>query len=207
MENYTLSTNETILYRGKATMLHDGKTGKKETKNVDLLLTNLNIVLFEETKKLFKTVSETTTYSVSDVKIYDETVQIIRRKSVVDIYLNCGELFLDFEKEKEAKLFCDQALKLVSGNSKLVRSVKKARKAIKETNDALDIDVIDIAKKTAAIACTATVNVASLEDAGKKTKIFGKIAETFLPASKKKQSQEMLNESSDETEVKVTSEV
>ena len=207
MENYTLSTNETILYRGSATMLHDGKTGKKETKNVDLLLTNLNIVLFEETKKLFKTVSETTTYSVSDVKIYDETIQVIRRKSVVDIYLNCGELFLDFEKEKEAKLFCDQALKLISGNSKLVRSVKKARKAIKETNEALDIDVIDIAKKTAAIACTATVNVASLEDAGKKTKIFGKIAETFLPASKKKQSQEMLNESNDETEVKVTSEV
>ena len=207
MENYTLSTNETILYRGKATMLHDGKTGKKETKNVDLLLTNLNIVIFEETKKLFKTVSETTTYSVSDVKIYDETVQIIRRKSVVDIYLNCGELFLDFEKEKEAKLFCDQALKLVSGNSKLVRSVKKARKAIKETNEALDIDVIDIAKKTAAIACTATVNVASLEDAGKKTKIFGKIAETFLPASKKKQSQEMLSAPSDEAEAIETNEV
>ena len=207
MENYTLSTNETILYRGKATMLHDGKTGKKETKNVDLLLTNLNIVLFEETKRLFKTVSETTTYSVSDVKIYDETIQVIRRKSVVDIYLNCGELFLDFEKEKEAKLFCDQALKLISGNSKLVRSVQKARKAIKETNEALDIDVIDIAKKTASLACAATVNVASVENAGKKTKILGKIAETFLPASKKKQSQEMLNESSDETEVKVTSEV
>ena len=85
--------------------------------------------------------------------------------------------------------------------------MKKARKAIKETNEALDIDVIDIAKKTASLTCSATVNVASLEGAGTKTKILGKIAETFLPASKKKQLQEMLSAPSDETKIEETSEV
>ena len=78
---------------------------------------------------------------------------------------------------------------------------------IEDMLDDPDIDVIDIAKKTASLTCSATVNVASLEGAGTKTKILGKIAETFLPASKKKQLQEMLSAPSDETKIEETSEV
>lgn len=65
----------------------------------------------------------------------------------MDIYFKSGELFLEFEKEKEAKEFCERALKLVSGYSKFVRSVKRVKKSINETNEALDIDMVDMAKK------------------------------------------------------------
>ena len=115
MENYTLKENETVLYRGEAIVLPDGKSTGRNAKPYDVWLTNLNIVIFIQQKKLLKTVIEPAVYSVSDVKIYDETLQIIRRKSVVDVYLKSGELFLDFEKDKEAKCFCDKALWLASG--------------------------------------------------------------------------------------------
>ena len=182
MENYILEENETILYRGNAILLSNGKKEDKHSPKIDVLLTNLNFVISVTKKKLFKTLQETTTYSVSDVKIYNDAVQVIRRKTVVDIYLKGCELFLDFEKEKEAKLFCDKALRLISGESKVVRSVKRFKKEINETNEALDIDIGDIAKKGAVLAATSAIGIASLEGAGKKSKILGKIAEAALGA-------------------------
>ena len=186
MENYNLKENETVLYRGSATVMPDGKSGVKNAKACDVWLTNLNIVLFIRTKKVFKVITEVETYSVSDVKIYDESAQVVRKKSVVDVYLKTGELFLDFEKEKEAKLFCDKALRLVSGESKFVRSVKKVRKEIKETDEALDTDIVGMVSAGMSLAANATIGIASLEGAGGKTKALGKIAEAFV--NRKKQS-------------------
>ena len=45
MENYILKENETILFRGEATILPDGKIGDKNAKKADVLLTNFSIVL------------------------------------------------------------------------------------------------------------------------------------------------------------------
>ena len=199
MENYTLQENETILFRGTAIILPDGKKSKNEEEH-DVLLTNLNIVLIGKIKKLFKTVNTVSVHSVSDVKIYDETVQIVRRKAVVDIYLKSGEVFADFKKEKCAKEFCDKALKLISGYSKFVRSVKKTQKVINETNEALDIDVVDMAKGAATFVCEATVGVGTLSGAGKKTKIASKIASTILNKTKKKETQMLPEAEAKETE-------
>ena len=184
MENYILQENETILFRGTAVLMPNGKA-PKDPEESDVLLTNLNIVFISKIKKLFKTVSEVAAYSVNDVKIYDEAVQIIRRKNIVDIYLKQGEIFADFKKEKYAKEFCDKALKLITGYSKFVRSVKKTQKVINETNEALDIDVVEIAKNAAIFTCETTSTVASLSEASKKQKI-GTIADKILSKMKKK---------------------
>ena len=180
MENYILQKDETILFRGNAQYLPNGKPDERFEELIDVLLTNHNIVLVHKRKKLFKTVTEVGVFGVSDVKIYDETVQIIRRKAIVDVYLNEGELFLNFIKEKYAKEFCDKAQRLISGNSKFVRSVKKTRKAVKETNEALDIDVVDIAKKTAAVACEVAASVGTVSGVGTPTRVIGKVAEAIL---------------------------
>ena len=41
----------------------------------------------------------------------------------------------------------DTALKLISGGSKFVRTVKKIKNEIEETNEKLDINIQQIAKK------------------------------------------------------------
>ena len=184
MKEYVLKDNETILFRGNAILMPNGKRIETDKEKCDVVLTNLNIVLIEKVKKLFRTVNQANVFSVSDVKIYDETIQIIRRKAIVDIYLKKGELFLDFEKEKAAKEFCDKALKLISGNSKLVRAVKKAQKAIRETNEALDIDMVGIAKSAATVACETVVAIET-PNVSKKASIVGKAAKIFLGKSNK----------------------
>lgn len=191
MENYILKSDETVLYRGSVVVMPDGKSEAKNVKKGDLLLTNFNIVIITQTKKLLKTVTDVEVYRTSDVKTYDESVQVIRRKSVVDVYLKTGELFLDFKKEKEAKLFCDKALRLISGESKFVRSVKKVKKEIKETDEALDINIEEAVVNSAKMAAAITVGVATVPGVGKKTKILGKIAETLLGENRKNNPKEL----------------
>lgn len=185
MENYVLKENETVLYRHEVFVLPISKKRNEMIPKSELWLTNLNIVICTPKKKLLRTVFETEVYSVSDVKRYDERVQVIKRGKIVDIYLKDAELFLDFKKSGEAKLFSDIALRLISGESKFVRGVKRVQKEIRETDEALEIDTIGIAKTTAAIAADMTIGVASLPDAGKKAKFFGVIADKLLGSKNK----------------------
>ena len=198
MKNYNLLENETILYRGSVTVMPDGKENDHDAPRSELLLTNLNIVVSSQKKKFLKTATETEVYSIEDVKVYEEEIQIKRKKTAVDVYLKTGELFLGFENEKEARLFCNCALKLISGESKFVRSVKRVRKEIKETDEALDINIEGMVATGAAIAASAVVGAASLEGAGKKTKVIGKIAETLL-TTKKRGDTKSLPEPNEET--------
>ena len=130
---------------------------------------------------------------MEDIKTYDETIQIIRRKNLIDIYFTTGEVFLKFEKEKLCKEFCDKATKLRDGYSNFVRSVKKTQKAIKETNEALDIDVVEIAKTTASVACEVAIGVASVGGASKGTKIAAKVVEVIHSSLKRKKEEKLLS--------------
>ena len=198
MENYTLKDNEIILYRGETVLMPDGKTDGKNAVTSDLLLTNHNIVISIKKRKLMRTMTETFVYSLSDVKVYDEKVQVIRRKDTVDIYLKDCELFLGFAKEKEAKQFCDNAIREISGESKFVRSVKKTRKVIKETNEALDIDIVEIAKTTASVACDVTANLGTVKGAGFGTRMISSVANTLRGNSKKNKTELLTTSNSNE---------
>lgn len=185
MENYVLKENETVLYRHAVFVLPISKKRDEMIPESELWLTNLNIVICTPKKKLLRTVFETEVYSVADVKRYDERVQVINRGKIVDIYLKDKELFLDFKKSGEAKLFSDIALRLMSGESKFVRGVKRVRKEIRETDEALEIDTIGIAKVTAEIAADIAIGVASLPGAGKKVKTIGVMADKLLNSKNK----------------------
>lgn len=180
MENYVLKENETVLYRHEVFVLPISKKRDKAIPESELWLTNLNIVICTPKKKLLRTIFETEVYSVTDVKRYDERVQVINRRNTVDIYLKDKELFLNFKKSGEAKRFSDIALRLISGESKIVRGVKRVRKAIRETDDALEINTMEIATATATIAAEVAIGVASLPSAGKRAKNIGVIADKLL---------------------------
>ena len=66
-------------------------------------------------------------------------------------------------------------MKLISGYSKLVRVVKKAKKEIKDTNDALGINVGAIAD----VAMSYAIEVADLKEASKKEKRIGILAKVI----------------------------
>ena len=124
----------------------------------------------------------------------DETVErpyTLRR-------LKDKELFLEFKKANEAKLFSDTALRLMSGESKFVRSVKRVRKEIRETDEALDINIEGMVAATVTAAADVAVGVASLEGAGRKAKTIGVIADRLFHSKTKSKTKEL--ESADNSE-------
>ena len=201
MNNYTLQENETILFRGSCAIMPDSKKNEKNDEANDIILTNINIVLFTKRKKFLKTVEDIQIFNVFDVKTYDETVQIIRRKSVVDIYLKECELFLDFFKEKYAKEFCDKALKLISGYSKFVRGVKKTQKVVKETNEALDIDIGEIAKSGVEFACEVALTSSAPTTVKSGMKITTAIAQVMHRQIGKKENQGLIEAQTEPKEI------
>lgn len=181
MNNYALTNDETIIYHGEVLVLTAGKkVGERKSTLAEIVLTNLNLIIKTNVKKMFSTSVETRIFKVEDIKIYNDAPQITRDKKNVDICLNGAELFLAFDKEKEAKEFCDKALRLVSGNSKFVRAVKKTQKAVQETNEALDIDIVEIAKGTTVAVANAVVAASGISGAGKGTKMLGAVVKSFM---------------------------
>ena len=200
MNNYALKNDETILHHCEVQLLTAGKkVGDYKSTLAELVLTNFNIVVKTNVKSLFSTSVVTEVFKVEDVKLYDDTPQIKRDKRRVDICLNGRELFLEFNKEKEAKEFCDKALRLVSGNSKFVRVVKKTQKAVKETNEALDIDIGEIAKGTAVAVANVVVAASGVPTAGNKTKMLGAVVKSFM--GKKDKPKLMAPEESEDMEI------
>ncbi|MBQ4071826.1 MAG: hypothetical protein IJD51_05390 [Clostridia bacterium] len=193
MKSYVLNEDEVVLFRSEVIILPGGKRPEKEEAS-ELMLTNHNIVITSKLKRLLKTVDEATAYSLSDVKVYDETVQIIRSKAIVSIYLKDSEIYVDFGKEKLAKEFCDKALRTITGFSKFVRTVKKTQKAIRETNEALDVDVVKIAKNVGTFACEVVVGVGAAKGAGKGVKAAGRVAGAVLTAKKKQEEEKKKEE-------------
>lgn len=192
MNNYTLSPNETILYKGPVIDCIDGDyTNDSKRKEAELILTNENIVLIKTTKKLFREVTDAEIISVSDVKVYDDTVQVIRDKKNVNVYALNAEKFLVFNKEKDAKEFTDKALKLISGNSKFVRGVKKIQKSVSETEDALDVDITGTAKQVGKAVVDAAAEAPNV-----KIRFIGKVAQKV--SIKKKSEKAALKEATPE---------
>ena len=180
MKHYVLQKDETVLLRKSVQRLREGKkVGQYAATDAEVLLTNLHIVVSENRRAMLSATVETEVYDVHDVKVYDGTVQVIREKRRVSVYLNAAELFLEFEREQAAKEFCDRAHKLISGYSKLVRAVKKTQKTIPETTEALDIDIVGAVKTTVAVAGEITVAVASASGTSK-ARIIGGVVDKLI---------------------------
>lgn len=176
MENYKLQKHETVLFRGRAIILPGGKRDEDITERIDVYLTNLNFVFIVKERRLFKTVDAAKTFSVLDVKNVDGKIQIIRKKTLVEMYFKSGEMFVDFEKEKIAKEFCDAALTLISGDSKLVRSIKQTQESIVKGAESLGVDIATVAKEGALLVCNAVLN----DEKGKAKKLARAVKDRIL---------------------------
>ena len=187
MKNYELKEDEVVLFKGMVCLLSDWKDKKECVYNTELLLTNYNVVLTTKIRKLISSIEEQRVYCIEDIKVYDQSVQVIRKKKMVDMYFLSAEVFLVFEKEKSAKEFCDKTIKLRDGNSKFVRSVKKAHKA-------LDIDMVEIVKKTGALACDIVSGLGTVNGAGKTVKGVAKIAEIVQMGAKTRKKEKFLEQ-------------
>lgn len=160
MKKYKLSENEVVLFRGVVSFVNDwDELNSTSTYNTELLLTNINFVLMTE-NDLVDSIPQI--FSVNEIKVYDNKIQILRKKNTIEIYHKSGEIYLKFELEKNAKEFCDKVLKIHSGYTKFVRSVKTAEKVIKDNTEPLGIN----AKQTAKVVCSAVTTYVS---SGKKS--------------------------------------
>ena len=164
MKAYKLKENEAVLFKGSAILSSDYKRSDSNSKNCDIMLTNLNVIFFYQKKGLFRTVTKASVFNVADVKIYNEDVQIIREndKDVV-VYLKKRELYLTFEDEKVAKDFCNKAITLISGDSQITRFFKKAKKTIVKTSGDIGDSVAEISQSAAAVVGTVTSGVEAVK--------------------------------------------
>lgn len=196
MEHYTLQKDEVVLYHGIVTLLPNDKMPKasqlKKTES-ELILTNLNFVFVNKTKRFFAKDVEVEIYKAEEVKFYKDNPHIIRNKSKVEIYFTATEKFIEFPNGKEAKNFINTAMRLVSGKSKFVRAVKKVQAEIQETNKELDINIAKIAGKAAQVAADVVIEASGAKTASKSTKFFGIIAKT-ITNKKEKNSTPLLTE-------------
>lgn len=183
MENYELQKEEVVLSHAQVVILPNGKESKAKmlTKTeCELLLTNLAFVFTTKQKSLLKKETiESEIYDIKTVKWYNEVPHILIKDKVVEIYFANGEKFVQFRNKKEAKEFTNTALRLVSGQSKFVRGVKKAQKEINETGEALNVDIAGAAKAVAGVAGTVAIGAAEMSGASKKAKTLGLIAKAI----------------------------
>ena len=183
MEHYTLEENEVVLYRGNVNILTSwGNQKNSKFKKVEyyLTLTNLNFVFMEKKKQLLKKeVIEKELYAVDSVKFYNNNPHIIRKDAIVEIYFKEKDKIIEFESKKEARIFADTALRLVSGKSKFVRAVQKVQKEVSDTNEALGIDVVGGAQAIASIATDIAIEVSEQAWANKKMKCVGLVAKVL----------------------------
>ena len=188
MENYKLKDDEVIIFRDEVAVAKNEKSIPNK-QQVELILTNYNYVFVTTTKKFLTQETTTEEYPIKDTKFFDEKAYVTRKGKMVVLCVIGAEKFIIFKKTKSAKEFTDKAQKLVTGYNKMVRGVKQVQKTVKETNEALDIDVVQIAKTVAggtmAIAGGVAEEMAKSSNAGKGIKFIATVSKVFRGGKEK----------------------
>lgn len=140
MDHYSLQNDEVVLYEGKVNLI--GSQG-----NDELILTNINIVIITKIKKIFqKEQVEVKTFSVENVKVFNDAPQIKQSDTVVEVYLTDAEIKLGFDSKLTARKFVSKAVELITGKSTSVRGAAKIKGAVGLVDDTLGIDTIGTIK-------------------------------------------------------------
>lgn len=135
MENYSLQANEVLLYKGE---INNG---------IEIILTNLNLVVVKKIQKFFKKVQvKTFVYSKDDIKIYNDIPQVKQKESSVEIFLTSEEIEVEFCSRTEAHKFVNIVYELLTGKSMVERGAEKIKNAIKLVDDTLGFDTMDTVK-------------------------------------------------------------
>lgn len=141
MKDYSLQSDEVLLYEGYACRMDENVGG------IDLLLTNLFLVLISRKKKLFsKEEVHVETMPLNQVKIYEGVPQILQKGNDVNLYFADGEVSLRFIDKNEMRKFTSAALTLLTGKSTATRGAEKVNKAVGIVDNALGINSVDTVK-------------------------------------------------------------
>ena len=88
MANYDLLPNEAVLIRDERVFREGGSS-------IELILTNLNLIMVSENVRIFKTTTETETFPVNQIKVHNGQAQALLTKSrgrdVLDVYFLHGQ--------------------------------------------------------------------------------------------------------------------
>lgn len=134
MKYYNLEPNETVLY-------------KCEAEDVEVVLTNINLVLIKKEKKLFCNDEITVdVHSIEDVKIYNGVPQIKQSNCDVEIFLSTTETTVTFCSKGDARKFVSAALELLTGKTAYARGAAKVKSTIAFVDDTLGIDTVGTVK-------------------------------------------------------------
>ena len=124
MKNYEVD-NEAVIYRGTAIdCAEQDFNNQSEHEKAEIILANEHIVLMKTAKKRFQNVTNVEIIGLKDVKIFDDTVQIIQNDNAVKIYTLETEKFLLFPNANEATEFSDKAHALIKRMLKSVKAIK-----------------------------------------------------------------------------------
>lgn len=135
MESYSLQTNEVILYKSEP------------CNGIEIMLTNLNIIILKKTQKLFKKAQvETFVYSKDDIKVYNGVPQVKQKDSSVEIFLSSEEIKVNFYSRIEAHKFVNSVYELLTGKSITMRGAEKVKNAINLVDTTLGIDTMNTVK-------------------------------------------------------------
>lgn len=141
MEHYQLKPHEVVLYKGEINFANQEDI-------TQLILTNLNTIYKTTHKKIFGDDEiSVEVYSIQDIKIYEETPQIIAKGHNVDIYYLTTEKELYFKSKSEVSKFVNAAMKLLTGKSTAQRRVEKVKQTIDMVDNTLGIDTIGATKE------------------------------------------------------------
>ena len=109
MENFSLQSNESVLYERGCMAFFE-----KKAVDCDLVLTNLRFVLVKKLEKLLPgEPPQVCSYSISDIKTENGVPRIILSGPFVQVYLTDGSEKIDFESRGEAVKFCEIACQVV----------------------------------------------------------------------------------------------
>lgn len=137
MEEYTLKTDEAVLYKGTAWRR------PKNSDYVEVMLTNVCLVLTKRVKKLFAKEQVTIdTFPVETIKLYNDVPQVKQKNSVVEVFFQTEEIELSFGGIREAYTFTEAINKLLTGKGALERGAAKVKGVVNMVDDTLGINSV-----------------------------------------------------------------
>ena len=167
MNNYKLRTDEVVLYKENVNL-------KNTQGNTTFILTNINLVLINETCETTGNEITVLEYPINSIKIYEGKPHIRTKGTNAEIYLLETELEVEFKSKIELYKFTNATNKLLTGESTIRKGAKIIREAINIVDDALGINTVQ-----------ATGNVIKNGVVGNIAGGVGKIGKSLLTKNKK----------------------
>ncbi len=146
MENFVLQPNESVLYKGEGRFANRNES-LLSSQRLEIILTNLNLVFVEKTKKVFsKEQVAVEAHPVEEIKIYNGVPQIKQKNTMAEIYFTNEEKSISFFSKHELHKFVNAVNRLLTGKSMAVRGADKVKNAVNLVDDTLGVNTMGAVK-------------------------------------------------------------